>query len=239
MLEFKLQNRYNIIVANNRGINREIFSARKRKKRGRKKTSLTEFRREVYRLIGRSRNPLAAFLARPRRLSFETQYDGEEVILLLRRHPITQLKWILVVLLMVVAPLFLDDFPLIDFLPFRFQFIVILMWYLMIFAFILEKFLSWYFNVYIITDERVIDVDFYSLIYKEISDAEIENIEDVTVTQGGALQTIFNYGTVLIQTAAETPQFEFEDVPNPTLVAQVLQRLQLEEKQEALEGRIR
>jgi len=140
---------------------------------------------------------------------------------------------------MILAPLVLTQFPLIDFLPGRFRFITILMWFLLTLAFIMESFLSWYFNVNIITDERVIDIDFYNLIYKEISDAEIENIEDVTLIQGGVWQTLFNYGLVIIQTAAETPQFEFKDIPNPSLVVNVLKNMQLEEKQEVLEGRIK
>jgi len=216
----------------------EIYRA-PRKKRKTDSARKRSFRQEVYRLLRRTKQKTTAFVPRPKKLNFETQYDGEEVVLLLRQHPITQLKRIFLIFLLILAPLTLKWFPLIDFLPDRFQFIIILFWYLLVFAFILEAFLTWYFNVYIITDERVIDIDFYNLIYKEISDAEIENIEDVTVVQGGVLATIFNYGSVEIQTAAEKPQFEFANVPNPAVVARVLQVLQLEEKQEELEGRIR
>lgn len=198
----------------------------------------TKFRQEVYQAIGRTKNHLAAFVARPKKLYFENQLDGEEIILLLRRHFLTQMGWILLVPVFILAPLALTSVPLIDFLPSRFQFIVILMWYLLTSAFILEKFLSWLFNVNIVTDERIIDVDFYNLIYKEISEAEIENIQDVTMVQGSVWQTIFNFGNVIIQTAAEKPQFTFEEVPNPVLVVQVLKKMQLEEKQEILEGRI-
>jgi len=190
-------------------------------------------------MIGRTKNPLAAFVSRPKKIGFETQFDGEEVILLLRRHWITNLPWIAGCLLMVFAPILLTGFPLIEFLPSRFQFVIILMWYLLTFAFTLEKFLTWYFNVYIITDERIVDVDFYNLIYKEISDAEIEKIQDVTLIMGGVLQSVFNYGLVRVQTAAEIPQFEFEYVPNPALVVKVLERLRVEEKIEELEGRLR
>lgn len=197
------------------------------------------YRQEVYRLLRRTKNPLAAFVARPKNINFETQVDGEEIILLLRKHWITNVTWIIFTVLMLFAPAVLVDFPIIAFLPARFQFIAILMWYLLTIVFILEKFLSWYFNVYIITDERVIDVDFYNLIYKEISDAEIEKIEDVTTVMGGVVQTLFNFGTILIQTAAEKTQFDFEAVPNPALVVKVLQQLRMEEKQEAIEGRIR
>jgi len=163
----------------------------------------------------------------------------EEVILLLRRHWATQIKSFLIIGAMIIAPLLLAYIPLLEFLPPRFKFIFVLMWYLLTFAVAIEKFLSWYFNVNIITDERILDIDFYNLIYKEITDAEIENIEDVTMTMGGVFATVFNFGNVTIQTAAEVPQIEFEQVPNPSLVVQVLKNMQLEEKQEAIEGRIR
>lgn len=210
----------------------------KEKKREKKKTTFSEYRQKVYDIVGQSGTPLSAFLARPKHLNFETQLDGEEVILLLRKHLITQIQWVIIAIIMILAPLTLTNFPLLRFLPSRFQFIVILLWYLLVFAVMLENFLGWYFNVYIVTDERVIDIDFYNLIYKEISDAEIENIEDVTVIVGGVLQTIFNYGLVEIQTAAQTPQIEFEYVPQPGKISEVLKQLQLEERQEKLEGRI-
>src|SRR3989344_4281025 len=76
-------------------------------------------------------------------------------------------------------------------------------WYLVLAGYILQSFIGWFFNVFIVTDERIIDIDFYSLIYKEISDTKIERIQDVTVTQGGVVRALFNFGTVYIQTAGE------------------------------------
>lgn len=196
------------------------------------------FRQEVYRLVGEKSRPLSAFLARPRAISFESQLEGEEVILLLRRHWITNVKWLVVLVIMLFAPVLLTWVPLLDSFPVVYRFIFTLFWYLFTFAYFLESFFTWYFNINIITDERIIDIDFYSLVYKEISDAQIEEIQDVTVKQGGFLATLLNYGTVFIQTAAEKPRFEFVDIPNPGLVTKVLQQLRLEERQEELEGRM-
>ncbi|HEX7018248.1 MAG TPA: PH domain-containing protein, partial [Patescibacteria group bacterium] len=112
-------------------------------------------------------------------------------------------------------------------------------WYLLITGFALESFLSWFFNVYIITDERVIDVDFLSLIYKNISSAKIDNIEDITAETGGAVRSIFNFGTVKIQTAGAATELEFEDVPHPAKVTRLLNELLLEEEREKIEGRVR
>jgi uncharacterized membrane protein YdbT with pleckstrin-like domain len=157
----------------------------------------------------------------------------------MRKHPITNLGWIVASAFMVLAPSLVGFMPFIETVPPNYRFIGVLGWYLITTAFVLENFLTWFFNVYFITDERIIDVDFYNLIYKEVSEAEIEKIQDVTYKMGGVIRTIFNYGDILVQTAAEVPNFEFMAVPKPDKVVKILQDLRIEEKQEALEGRIR
>ena len=140
---------------------------------------------------------------------------------------------------MIIAPIVLSIFPLLTFLPQEFQLIAVLGWYLITTAFLLENFLTWFFNVNIITDERIIDIDFFNLIYKQVSDTNIDKIQDVTYTMGGVARTLFNYGDVFVQTAAEVPNFDFLAVPNPDKVAKILQDLRIEEEIEKLEGRVR
>jgi len=192
-----------------------------------------------HKLEGHSHNPLSAFGYFPDNVDFETREKKEKIVLLLRRHPITNLTWILTGGLMVLAPILLSFFPLLSFLPTNFQLVAILGWYLVSIAFILEGFLTWFFNVNIVTDERIIDIDFHNLIYKEVSDAKIDKIQDVTYKMGGVVRTIFDYGDVYVQTAAEIPAFEFLAVPKPARVARVLQDLIIEEEKEKLEGRVR
>lgn len=184
-------------------------------------------------------NPLAQFSVCPIGLRFESQDPQEKVLLIMRRHFITNVPWILGFLVMLLAPLILPFFPIMEFLPLRYQNFTLLFWYLFSFGFLLERFLSWYFNVYIVTDERVVDIDFYSLIYKEISSTKIDRIEDISYTISGALRNLMNFGTVAIQTSAEKRQFEFEDVPHPEKVTGFLNELLLEEELESHEGRVR
>jgi hypothetical protein len=187
-----------------------------------------------------SSSPFDAFAPKPLTIhAFDSQLQDEQVLLLLRQHPITQIGKVLIIIAMLIFPLF---FPYVSFygeLPGRFQTAIMLFWYLITMAYTFESFLSWFFNAYIVTDERIIDIDFLSLIYKNISAAKIDNIEDVTATTGGALQSVFNYGTVKIQTAAATTEFEFENVPQPNKVTQFLNELMLEEEREKIEGRVK
>lgn len=181
----------------------------------------------------------AAYHYKPHKIWFETQEKEEKVILFLRRHPITNWHWILVAIALAIAPVFLSQSPFLSFLPPNFEFIAILLWYLVVTAFVLEGALSWFFNVYIVTDERLVDVDFNNLLYREIKDAKIDKIQEVKNTIGGVLGIVFNYGSVHIQTAGALPTFEFEDVPNPAEVAKIIQELRTEEEVEAIEGRVR
>lgn len=188
---------------------------------------------------GHTHNPLASYSYLPDKISFVNEDPEEEVILLLRKHPITNLGWILLAFLMIIAPSFTTLLTPIELLPADYQFVLNLVWYLITSAFIIEQFLSWFFHVNIITDERIIEVDFVNLVYREITDANIDKIEDVTVEVGGTFRTFFNYGDVVIQTAAEITKITFEAIPDPDKVSKVLRELRVEEEQEKLEGRVR
>ena len=190
-------------------------------------------------LLKRTKHPLSSFLYYPDKVDFANKDPEEEIVLLLRRHPLTNVKWVLVAVLMILAPAFLTVMPFFELFPDNLQIISVAIWYMITAAFIFEEFLSWYFNVNIVTDERIVDVDFHNLIYRELTDANIDQIQDVTVKIGGALRTYFNFGDVQIQTAAEVPQILFEAVPNPDIVAKILRVLRIEEEQEKIEGRVR
>lgn len=190
-------------------------------------------------LQGHVHNPLTSYSYCPDNVTFETQDHGEKVVLFLRRHPITNLGWMAIATLLILAPGLLANFPLLSFLPPNFQFVALLMWYLLVSAYVLESVFAWFFNVFIVTDERVVDVDFTNLIHREITEAKIDNIQDTHHTVGGVLRTIFNYGDVVIQTAGTAQNIEFEAVPNPAAVSRVIQELRLEEEQEKIEGRVR
>jgi len=180
-----------------------------------------------------------AFNVLPQKVRFETQDEKEKVILLLRQHWITQTGWMMTALVMVFLPIALRWVPLLSFMRDNFQFMSVVLWYLLIVAFIYEKFITWYFHAFIITDERVIDINFYNMLYKEVSEAKIDNIEDVTYRQGGVLRAWFNYGDVSMQTAGEEREFMIENVPTPNRVVKILNELKLEEEYEKIMGRVR
>lgn len=180
----------------------------------------------------------SSFIAQPINTKFENQEKEEKLLLLLRRHFVTNIPWILISFILIIIPLFYGYLPLFNFLPKQYFGIILIGWYLLIIAFVFENFLLWFYNIYIVTDERIIDVDFYNILYKEISDAKIDKIQDISYNQNGFVQAIFNYGDILIQTAAEKTQFVFESIPHPDKVVGIINLLIAEEEQEVVDGRI-
>lgn len=184
-----------------------------------------------------TRNPFAAFAAKPFNIAFDAQHSDEQVLLLLRQSLITQIKYVLIVIGLLFVPVLFNAVGMLSFLPANFQFVANLGWYLIVLSYVLEVFISWFYNVYIITDERIIDVDFHSLLFKTVAYAKIDNIEDISATTAGALGSIFDYGTVRIQTAGTVTEFEFESVPQPSKVVAFLNEMMIQEEQERLDRR--
>lgn len=156
---------------------------------------------------------------------FETQRDNETVILTLRAHPITLLPWIantaFLLILYFVGLLFLPQFLTPHYVVYSMIAVPIL-----IFTYAWSNFIHWFFNVGIVTNQRIIDVDFHNLLYKEIAEAKLEKIEEMTSKGGGYLSSLVNYGSVYVMTAGEEPNIEFIDIPDPAGAIEIINSLQ-------------
>lgn len=178
-------------------------------------------------------NPIPQVLSSheiPIGITFDTQEPGEYILLFLRRDFITNVPWIATAILLIVGPPIISiliaitntSFPTIS--P-RFLFFLALFYYLGVLVYIFVNYIVWYYNVSIITNERVIDVDFQGLIYKNVAVTKIGRIADVSFSQIGSIRTIFDYGDVLIQTESYQEKFSLQAIPNPSHVVEIIQAL--------------
>jgi membrane protein YdbS with pleckstrin-like domain len=187
-----------------------------------------------------TRNPLAVYAPNPEGVSFENQENGEKLILLLRQHLVTQLIPFLEIIFLALVPLFIAPVAglvrgnILPFLQTAQLFWALVFWYLFVFGFAFYKFVFWYFNVYLVTSERVIDFDFKGILHMETAYANLNKIQDVTPKIIGFGGTFFHYGNVLIQTAGEKNEFEFVAVERPDDVAQAILDEVRNEESEAL-----
>lgn len=157
-------------------------------------------------------------------IKFESYEPGEKIILLLRAHPFTQIGWIFNAIVLIVV-LFSINFVLPSFLTFNKIFVLNIFGLVFIASFIWMNVLNWYFNVGIITSKRVIDIDLSGVIYKEVTSARLDRIEDITVKSGGYFESFFDYGTIFVQTAGTETNVEFSNIPFPSQVVQRINKL--------------
>lgn len=179
--------------------------------------------------------PLASFALVPDNVRFETQEAEEVVELFLRQHPVVNIPWILVTFILVTVPVIV--FPMLLRIspmevPGRYLLVGTAFWYLATFGYALTNFIYWFFNIYIVTNERLVDIDFLYLLYKRFSQAELAKVQDLSYTSGGILAAIFDYGNVSVETAGEAPNLDFEKIPHPEKVVETIRALNEAEKGE-------
>jgi len=161
---------------------------------------------------------ISSIIKNPKCASYEGKDKGEKILYIFRRSFITNIFWILFTLVLLVVP-FSSSYLYGDIeTGSGLKIIVTLFWYLFVVGYAFRKYLNWYFNLYIISTKKIVDIDFHGLLYKNISEAPVDNIEDVTSTVKGAFGMIFNIGDVFIQTAAEQREFDFHLLDNPSKV---------------------
>lgn len=174
-----------------------------------------------------------AYTVRPNRRFLDEQED-EEVVLLLRAHPITNLRWILILTaVLLLAEIMLGSGILVGFSG-KFLLVGRLVAYLLVLGFAFQKFIDWYYSVLIVTNERVINVDFINLLYRVITYAALNHIEEPSMVSGGFIRSFFRYGDLFIETAAETPSIEAMGIPYPDKVIRIISELseELEKRRE-------
>lgn len=89
---------------------------------------------------------------------------------------------------------------------------------LSIWLFAFTAFLDFYLDVWLITNDRIVNVNQEGLFARIISELDLYKIQDVTSEIRGVFPTMFNYGNLTIQTAGQKEHFVFEQIPNPHAV---------------------
>lgn len=84
--------------------------------------------------------------------------------------------------------------------------------------------IDYWFDVWIVTDQRIVDIEQKGLFVREISELNISRIQDVTSEITGFIPSILNYGDVFIQTAGEQERFVLRQVPDPNAIKDMIMK---------------
>jgi uncharacterized membrane protein YdbT with pleckstrin-like domain len=160
--------------------------------------------------------------------SFEGQRPDEQVMTLLRNHPFTIIIKIILCLLAGLIPIVLGSVA-VSLLPglvrFDLWFFLIGCWYLLLWLAIFYALTIYTLDTVIITNQRIIDNFQRGLFNREVSELNNHRIQDVSVHTSGLIETILEFGTVTVQTAAAEKQFIFRNLPRPEKVKDTIMKM--------------
>lgn len=165
------------------------------------------------------------------RYHFRGQHENEEILRVIHRHwfNIFAHFFLILVFSFLLIGSFLA-FPLLfpemlDAKNARLFLFVENTFFIFIWLFGFLMWIDYYFDVWIITNERIVNIEQKGLFVRHISELNFSRIQDVTAEVEGILPTVLNYGDVLVQTAGEESRFIFRQVADPYQVKDMVMKL--------------
>lgn len=162
---------------------------------------------------------------------FTEMKENEVIQLVVHRHWFDLFKDLIIVALLLLA--LIGSFFL---LPLLAQFSGVDVRPLMLFVETLAAIFTWlyvfllwidyYLDVWIVTNERIVNVEQKGLFVRNVSELKISKIQDITTEVMGFIPTVLNFGDVHIQTAGEESRFLFRNVPDPYRIKGLVTSLQ-------------
>jgi hypothetical protein len=166
------------------------------------------------------------------------QKSYEKIVITCRRHPITFVPYVLFSLLLLVAPFglywLIANSSLNAFLQTTNGYIISVLaasvYYLSCGLFFYTHFVEFHLDLWIVTNDRLLDIEQKNLFHRTISEVDLYQIQDATSEIQGVLASVFNYGDIVLQTAGPVPKFYFRDVANPNELREEILRLASEDR---------
>ena len=157
---------------------------------------------------------------------FPWQKKDEEVKMLIRGF----LPSLLIPVFMIAGGFFIPAMLVMYFLERQWLYItyqelinsVMLLWLGVGIFWIIYLVYEWFFDVCVITNQRIIDIDQQGFFAQKASEAGLSKVQDVVYEIRGLLKTLLNFGDVTVYTAGSDEGFTFENVHEPQKVHQKL-----------------
>lgn len=144
---------------------------------------------------------------------FSGQNDTEKIILTIKPHFLAVFKDLVMPLVIVAASVVGMSYYYYNFA----YFIVLFILFVFSSFWFFYAYYIWTHDLYVVTDQRIVDIDQVSIFHSAQKETYLNNVQDIIVSKKGIAATLFDFGTVSIQTASST-QIDLSDVPHPLYV---------------------
>lgn len=156
---------------------------------------------------------------------FPGQRENEEIIMIVFKHWYIAIMPMLKALGIILLSLFLPILLGLTFYIFNYTIstVAYIVWILFWVGYIFYAYFNWLQDKYIITNERIVNIDKKGAFNTTVREAEIDKIQNITHSTKGMFATMLNFGTVILQTA--TGELILDYVPNPVYIKEEILQL--------------
>lgn len=158
---------------------------------------------------------------------FEDQFDDEEVLYLFRKHPVVMRKGLiyssLALLVGPVATMILTYTRPLDPPSMTFFFLSLVASFGLSALVMLPSWIDWHFSVYIVTDQRLIQIKQKGLFHRSVVDMRLQDIRMVNYEVAGLQETLLGFGTIMMQT--QVGDLIIHEVHHPDVTAKKVQMI--------------
>ena len=127
---------------------------------------------------------------------FADQFADEEVLFVFRKHPIVMRRGLVIgmlaILLGTVPSLFKPEYSV--------YLIGLACGMVLGFLVFLPSWIAWHFSVFIVTDQRLIQITQKGLFHRSVVDMGLSQIQMINYEVAGIQETLLGYGTIMMQT---------------------------------------
>jgi len=96
------------------------------------------------------------------------------------------------------------------------------LWALVGWAVFWQFWTTYYMDIWVVTNRRIIDIDYQRLFDRNIAMLRLDRVQDVTTHVTGVVGTLLRYGAVVVQTAGSDKQFVIDQIADPERLRDVI-----------------
>jgi len=127
---------------------------------------------------------------------FDDQFDDEEVLFVFRKHPVVMRKGLIIASLAVL----LGTLPALIKPELSYFFGGLAFGFFLAFLVFFPSWIAWYYSIFIVTDQRLIQITRKGLFNKTVVDMSLNQIQSMNYQVSGIQETLLKFGTIMIQT---------------------------------------
>ncbi len=160
---------------------------------------------------------------------------NEHIILEVRKHWFYLLTEIFLAIIFVLIPIFIFPFLgglglKIDIYSITLTLFIYFIWILFMWLTIFIFWTNYYLDVWIITTDKIYDIEQHGLFKREVSVLHYEKIQDITYEVNGIVSSLLNLGDLHVQTAGTERNFTIKGIKDPAYVQRKLNEILLKQK---------